>query len=499
MNQKENLAKNWLVSVSMCIVPILIGFLFVHNDQSIINIIMVYLLCSVLTARFTSGIKYALFVSCVSILTLNFFFVKPHFEFTFYDFSYLVSFTVIFLVTTLTSIITAQARTNERKAIRREEEANILYRLASELSSTVSRREIVEKGLMCVNRILHCTCGYFSLEEESQTSSFCIFVNEDGQTDVRQTCTVFKKPEKADSQMIRGPLSYQWPIQGFKGFHGYLDIPVEKAEQLTDSDLSFVGAVADTLSIALGRLITLEDEQRVAQEAEQERYKANLLRSISHDIRNPLTGIMGTAQLIMNETPDQPDIRQMAGTIRKQSSWLLELVANILSLTRLQSGAVALNKEVEIVEDVIAEAISQVKVRTPNRTVRFEPPAEVIAARMDPKLIQQVVINLIDNAFKHTKPDEEVWLELKQPKTPDWVSIEVHDRGEGLSEEAKKKIFEIFYTTHDKDKDAKKGYGLGLPICDSIMKAHGGCIQADNNPDGKGAVFTVSFPADMNG
>lgn len=498
MQQKANSGRNWLITASMCVVPVLIGFLFIQYDQSIINIIMIYLLCSVLTARFTTGIKYALIVAFAGIVSLNFFFVKPYFAFTVYDLSFVVTFTVIFAVTALTSMITAQARTNEMKAVRREEDANILYNLASDLSSTANRSEIIEKGLLCLNRILHCTCSYASLDADGNICGFYITVSEDGKVSTRQICGIPKTKTETGAQMIKGPLSYQWPIQGFKGLHGYIEIPAEKAKELSASDLSFTGAVADTLSIALGRLINLEDEQRVLQEAEQERYKANLLRSISHDIRNPLTGIMGTAQLIMDEAADQPEIHKLAATIRKQSSWLLELVANILSLTRLQNGSVTLNKEVEIVEDVIAEAISQVKVRTPGRTVNFEPPADVIAARMDPKLIQQVVINLIDNAFKHTRPADEVWVELTQPQTPDWVSIAVHDRGEGLTEEAKKKIFEIFYTTHDKDADAKKGYGLGLPICDSIMKAHGGYIQADNNPDGKGAVFTVSFPTEMN-
>lgn len=501
MEQNNRVLKDILISAVMCLAPVLAGFLFIKYDQSTVNIIMIYLLCSVLTARFTNGIWYALFVALMGIFSLNYFFVEPLFQFTVYSPTFLVSFSVIFAVTALTSIITSRAMTNERKARQREEDANILYTLASELASSTSRMDIIEKGMLCIHQTFGCSCAYVAVENDGQISQSYIYVKEDGQIRSEKTNLVrnIKQSDTIlESGILKGNLSYEWPIQGFKGLHGYLGIPIEQAQTFSKTDLSFVGIIADSLSIALGRLINLEDEQQVKQEAEQERYKSNLLRSISHDIRNPLTGIMGNAQLIMNDTASQPEIYKQAEIIRKQSAWLLELVSNILSLTRMQNGTIALNKEVEIVEDVVAEAINQVKVRSPNRTVEFDAPAEVIAAKMDPKLIQQVVINLIDNAFKHTTEDEKVWVVLREGETPDWVTIEVHDRGEGLSKEAQKKIFEIFYTTHDKDIDTKKGYGLGLPICDSIMKAHGGYIKADNNKDGKGAVFEISFPAEMN-
>lgn len=231
-------------------------------------------------------------------------------------------------------------------------------------------------------------------------------------------------------------------------------------------------------------------------EIEQERYRGNLLRAISHDLRTPLSGIMGTSEMLIAMTKEEDPRHEMAVGIHKDADWLHSLVENILSLTRLQDGKLSINKEPEALEEVIGGAIALIAKRAPEQEIQVEMPEEVLMIPMDAKLMEQVFVNLLDNAVKHSGPTEPISVYVEAPEQESRIRITVADRGEGISEADLPNIFQTFYTSSGRDADSKQGIGLGLAICDTIVKAHGGTIKAGNRTDGKGAVFAFTIPRD---
>lgn len=231
-------------------------------------------------------------------------------------------------------------------------------------------------------------------------------------------------------------------------------------------------------------------------EIEQERYRGNLLRAISHDLRTPLSGIMGTSEMLMDMTKEDDPRHEMAVGIHKDADWLHALVENILSLTRLQDGRLNIKKEQEALEEVIGGAIAIIAERAPDHEIQVEMPEEVLMIPMDARLIEQVFVNLMDNAVKHSEPEEPITISVEVQEQVDMVRIMVADCGEGIPESDLPNIFETFYTSNTRDADSKQGIGLGLAICDTIVKAHGGTIKAGNRSDEKGAVFIFTIPMD---
>ena len=176
----------------------------------------------------------------------------------------------------------------------------------------------------------------------------------------------------------------------------------------------------------------------------------------------------------------------MAQGIWDDADWLRSLVENILNLTRLEDGRLVLQKQPEAVEEIIANALEHIAKRAPEREIGVDIPEDLLLVPMDARLIVQVLVNLLDNAIKHTAPEREIRIAVQRDGT-DAVFC-VADRGDGISPEDLPYIFRTFYTSRHNRADAKRGIGLGLAICDAIVKAHGGTIRAENRTDG-GALF----------
>ena len=238
----------------------------------------------------------------------------------------------------------------------------------------------------------------------------------------------------------------------------------------------------------LAKELSLEQE-RIQFAMEKEQMRSHLLRSISHDLRTPLTGIAGASSLIEESAGklDEESITSLAKDINEQAEWLIQLIENILNMTKIESGNLCLEKKPEAAEDVIHNAVTYVKRRLKQRTISVSIPEEVLFAEMDGKMIVQVLINLLDNSIKHTK--EEGKIELKAWKEKNKIWFCVADNGTGIKKQYLDKIFEEFVTFHPRSKDTGKGIGLGLAICKAIITAHGGEIIGENNEDG-GAKFS---------
>ncbi len=237
------------------------------------------------------------------------------------------------------------------------------------------------------------------------------------------------------------------------------------------------------------------ESAQAAMQIEKEQLRADLLRSISHDLRTPLTSISGNASnLLSNENEFSQETRmQIYGDIYDDSMWLIKLVENLLSVTRIEDGRMDLRMSAELMDEVIAEAMRHTDRNRDGRKIEVSSDEEFILGKMDARLIVQVVINLVDNAVKYTP--EEAQIRIHTGKKDGMVVVSVSDTGPGIPDEQKSKVFDMFYTGTNRAADGRRSLGLGLGLCRSIIRAHGGEIWvSDNKP--QGAVFTFTLPAE---
>ncbi len=235
----------------------------------------------------------------------------------------------------------------------------------------------------------------------------------------------------------------------------------------------------------------LNEGEKLLMEAEKETMRANLLRAVSHDLRTPLTGIIGTAETyIDNESnlTEEEKLSLIMG-ISEDANWLLNMVENLLSVTRIRVGDAQVNTTPEPLEEVVSEAVQRIRRRLPGIRVRVKVPEEFLMLPMDATLIEQVIINLLENAYYHSGVEETVDFYVVQ--TEDAAEFHIRDYGKGIDPERLKTIFDGGGMEQNRSGDSHKGMGIGLTICKTIINAHRGQIYAVNRERGAEFIFTL--------
>lgn len=259
------------------------------------------------------------------------------------------------------------------------------------------------------------------------------------------------------------------------------------------------GIIVSTLATSTKeKRILAEEKQRISSEKQNEQMRSNLLRAISHDLRTPLTGIIGASSTILEnkELISKESHDRLIKDIHEDSQWLLRMVENILSVTRIDKNTSKLLKSIEPVEEIVAQSVKRCQKRFPDVKFNVSVPHEFIMAPMDGTLIEQVLINLIENAIKHGGNNLQV--DITVYKAGDFVYFAVRDYGQGVPQQDIEKIFNEMYMGNHENSDATRGFGLGLPICKTIVTAHSGKIWCNNNLD-QGATFTFTLPMEGDG
>ncbi|ABX41130.1 sensor histidine kinase [Lachnoclostridium phytofermentans] len=261
----------------------------------------------------------------------------------------------------------------------------------------------------------------------------------------------------------------------------------------TGYPITFLGMLAISF-ITSTTVVNLQAHQRLNADAEKEKMRANLLRAISHDLRTPLTGMIGASATYIemkdNLTEEEKD--ELILHIHEDSNWLLHMVENLLSVTRIHSNNTTVTKVSEPVEEVVSEAVMRLKKRYPNAKILVKTPDEFLMVPMDATLIEQVMINLLENAYKYSKSKKPI--ELTVTKEPNFVRFSIMDYGVGINKDTIYNFFEGNTATKNTSSDSTKGMGIGLSICKTIIRAHGGVIEASNHSNG--ASFTFTLPLD---
>jgi len=262
---------------------------------------------------------------------------------------------------------------------------------------------------------------------------------------------------------------------------------------ISNSTLEYINLILPQVAIALERQHLSDSSQDIMVEREKEKTRANLLRAVSHDLRTPLTGMIGASESLLSNNKELSDTEktQLLQYIYEDSNWLLHMVENLLSVTRIREGGSTVKKVPEPLEEVITEAVWRLRKRVTGTNIKIDIPPELIIIPIDATLIEQVIINLLENAIKYAGKENPITLKVRNKSS--YVSFEFSDNGPGIIPERLPNIFDDISWTKNKATDTSKGFGIGLSICKTIINAHGGNISVRNKTD-RGAVFKFTLP-----
>ena len=490
------------VSIAMLALATFVGAIFYKLGFSEANIITVYILCVLGASILTTQRIYSLTLSVISVLTFNFFFTMPRFSLEAYDTGYPVTFLIMFIAAFLTSTLAVKMKQNAKKSAQVAYRTKVLLETNQILQKAKNKHEIISTTANQLTKLLCKDVVFYAIENNALAAPSVFTVTEGtsitnyvSENEKAVAAWVFKnnKHAGATTNTLGSAKCLYLAVRVNDTVYGVVGIAVGD-EPLDSFENSIVLSVLGECALALENEQVLNEREEAAVLAKNEQLRANLLRSISHDLRTPLTSISGNAGILLfNENAIDPEKRKnLYADIYDDSLWLINLVENLLSVTRIEDGSMHLNLTAELMEEVIAEALHHINRKSIEHTIVVNQSEDFIMAKMDARLIVQVIINIVDNAIKYTPKNSTITITTK--KENGLVTVSIADDGEGISEEAKSKIFEMFYTVGAKIADSRRSLGLGLALCKSIITAHGGTISVkDHLPHG--TIFEFTLPS----
>jgi two-component system sensor histidine kinase KdpD len=465
------------------------------------NVIMVYILSVLLVSRFTRGYVYGLASSIIAVLTFNFLFTEPYYTFTAIYSGYPVTFLIMLLSAFTTSTLTVGIKKQARLAVNRERRTDVLYEINKKLLATRGFDKIIKLTNDNVTDLFKRSVIFY-LEDPANGKNGTFeqgpdpdssFMLKEDEKAVAHWVFTNQKRAGAGTDTLMGAGAFYMPVISQGYVLGVLGISCSNGVNLTHDNRLFLRMIASQVAMALERQHLSDEQRSIVVESEKEIMRSNLLRAISHDLRTPLTGISGASATIIEnyESMNKQTQLGLLADIKEESDWLIRLVENLLSVTRIRQGTESVTKSPEAVEEIVAESASRIRKRYDNCTITVKVPDKLLVVPMDGTLIEQVLINLLENAVKHCGPDKQVELNVKTED--DFAVFEISDNGTGLPEDEIPYIFNYKFGER-KNSDSSRGMGIGLSICMSIINAHGGKIEAENKKDGNGAIFRFYLP-----
>lgn len=495
-NQIKTVLLHLFIVLALLLSAAGIGYLLRGLGLPEANIVIVFFLAVLLTSLLISSYAFAILASVLAAFLFNFLFTEPYFSFAVNAPSYMITLFIMSIAALLTSTVTFHAKRNERSAKERELESRALYALTNLLTDAKSIPEIAELAADTISKSVcaGAACLCFDENGKPEDSYIQCLPGQAVRHRTEDASDILQRLSDLDAGFVAGPVFYDWPIYAKDSILGLIRLPKEKAQRLSPAQVRILRSMIESTALAMDRFRASLQRIRLHEETVQERYRVNLLRAISHDLRTPLAGMMGTSEMLLGMTDSSDPRYSLMEGIHHDAGWLHSLVENILSLTRLQDGMLAISKQMEAAEEILGGAARYVMRHHLGYDIEVHAPEELFLVPMDAKLISQALINLLENAVKHTDPPGEICVSVEQDKENHSAVFSVRDRGSGIGGADLPHIFELFYTSHAKESDSRKGVGLGLAICDTIVKAHGGTIWARNRTDGPGAEFVFSLP-----
>ena len=499
----------------------ILSVLFYKTPLSEANIITVYIMGIMIIALWTDTWVCGAIASLISVLLFNYFFTQPRFSLEAYDPSYPLTFAVMFIASFITNTLMSQIRTHSRQTALQSFRTQTLLETSQLLQQASGAREILRVAESQLYRLFRCPIiCYRRIPGEDRLSEPEIF---QGIRSEREEKAVSLAGQNKDSSDEFDPRLYRTPderavaewsfhnakhagattntlpsarclylaVRGQGTVHAVLGLALPPGEIPASHEKNLMLTIVDETGMALDKELFAREKKEAEFKASQEELRANLLRAISHDLRTPLTSISGNAGILLEsgEKIDAARKQELYTNIYDDAEWLINLVENLLSVTRLQDNTIRLQMQPELLEEVFDEALLHIDRNKDQHQIETELSDDLLMANMDVRLIVQVLINLINNAIKYTPEGSHI--KLCAHRAGKYVMICVVDDGPGIPDEAKPQIFDMFYTAN-KNSDRSRSMGLGLALCRSIVNAHGGDIRVrDAKPHGAEFCFTL--------
>jgi two-component system sensor histidine kinase KdpD len=462
------------------------------------NIAMLFLLVVVLVAvRFGRG--PSVLATCCSVACFDFFFVPPRFTLAISDFQYMITFVVMLAVGLITGHLTAGLRFQARVAAQRERRARALYEFARELSGVLQTEQIFDATRSVLQRAFRARATLLLPDADGRlqapplaaadlATSAPLSVLDTG---IAQWAYDRAEPAGLGTGTLPASRIFYLPLVAPMRTRGVLAIePQQRRWLLIPEQRQQLDTFAALVAIALERVHYIEVAQQALVSMESERLRNSLLAALSHDLRTPLTSLVGLSEGLAGSTPPLSAAQQeTAQALHAEALRMSTLVTNLLDMARIQSGEVKLNLEWQPLEEVVGSALRASAAQLTAHRVSTHLPPDLPLVRYDAVLIERVLANLLENAAKYTPPGARI--AIRAALHGAWLQVTVADDGPGLPPGRAELLFEKF--TRGERESAKPGVGLGLAICRAIVEAHGGSISAAND-DGGGAAFTFTLP-----
>ena len=487
-------AVHWQGQVGTALVAVSLataGGLLIFHHLDLADVAMLYILCiTVVATRY--GHWAALLASVMSVAALDFFFIPPRFTFAVQDVRHVGTFGVMLGVGWVVANLAERIRAQARLALEREYHTGALYRLGTRLAEGGDAQAIQDR----VETYLCATLGMQALvllsdrTGQLQPRAMPGLALATDELAVAQWALDHGVPAGRGTRTLPGSRGLFLPMTGSEAPVGVLALfqdPGRIPDPAAAKGLPL--ALAAQLSLALERARLAEDRAEARLRADHEQLRSTLLSSVSHDLRTPLGTITGATTSLLAPGPeaDPGDQRMLLLTIHQESCRLERLVNNLLELTKLESGQIQVKKEWVPIEEVVGAAVSRLEEQLGDRPLTLH--LHEVWVPLDPVLLEQVLLNLLDNALKFSPPGSPI--EIESRVTGPELQLTLADHGLGLAEGEEERIFEKL---HRGSRAASvPGAGLGLAICRGIIQAHGGSIKAANLAQG-GTVFTFTLP-----
>ncbi|HEX3044081.1 MAG TPA: DUF4118 domain-containing protein [Bacillota bacterium] len=499
MNQSTSRLTSFLPYLWTCIAIAAITYLstVIHSIFDQTNIALLYLL-PVLLAAVRWGLGVSIFTSILGVLAFDFFFVPPQLNITVSDLRYLLSFLVFLTVALITSTIATRLRDQVKEARQRESRTAALYALSSKITAETDLEKVLYTIVKMVTEIIDCSsfilipdgCGNLSVKANTDSRITAWLQNED--------LTAAKWAFEKERISGKGTLAFElaqgiyFPLKAESRILGVLGLLYKESKQVLSSEQQcLVEAFANLTAVTIMRLQLAEETRQIRYLEESEKLRLALFNSISHDLRTPLASIIGavTGLLDEGEIYNSEEQRALLKTVKDGGLRLNRVIENLFDMARLESGRLRLNKEWCDLQDILGVVLRQMHELISERKITINCPQNIPLIQADQKLIEQVFINLLENAVKYSPDHSEIQITIGWSETE--VIVSIADQGPGIPEADQVRIFDEFYRLSSPK--PTHGSGLGLAICKGIIEAHDGRIWVDAGP-GAGSRFSFSLP-----
>jgi two-component system sensor histidine kinase KdpD len=456
------------------------------------NIVPVFILGVVLVGV-RLGRGPAALAAVLSVCAFDFFFVPPRYSFAVGDVQYLLTFFIMLAVGLIAGQLTAGLRFQARVASHREQRAGSLYEIARDLSGATQIDQVVKISSESIERTFHASAVLLLPEAKSRLLSAPVGDGTSLTIDIGIAQWAFDKGQPAGfgTDTLPGSEILYLPLRAPSDARGVLAIKARNRRLLRiPEQRQLLDTFAALIGIALERVHYVVIAQSAVVHMESERLRNSLLAALSHDLRTPLTVLIGLADVLAMSSPRlSPEQRETAKSIQEEARRMSALVTNLLDMARIESGQVNLRLEWQPFEEVVGAALNATQQMLKHHDVIVEIPQRPPLVRFDSVLIERVLVNLLENASKYTPAGTSIWLSATTAQNN--LRVSIADNGPGLPVGGEEAVFQKF--TRGEKESSTPGVGLGLAICRAIIDAHHGKISASNRPGG-GAVFTFTLP-----